>query len=339
MLDRRQAEPIAWMILDRIREEYPHHHGHVVEGPADLGTPRATHPAFFGCFDWHSAVHSHWALVRILHCVPEVESADEIREVLDSHLTPKNIAAEIELFSRPINRHYERPYGWTWLLTLDGELASSPLEEARTWRDAVAPLAGLFERRLIDHLRALAIPERAGTHRNTAYSLGLALDYARTLNRRELEQAIVIRARDFFAADRDWPFRYEPSGTDFLSPGLAEADLMRRILAPEELHRWLIGFFPEGRPPGFAPVIVRDRKDPLEGHLIGLAFHRAIAFLGIAAALPADHPFGEDLRDKARGSREIGLAQTDHTGWGGEHWLGSFAVYLLSDAGRLPGIC
>jgi len=337
MLDRRQAEPIARMILDRIREEYPHHHGHVVESAADLGTPRAIHPAFYGCFDWHSAVHSHWALARILHRVPEVESAEEIQGVLDSHLTPGNITAEIEVFSRSINRHYERPYGWAWLLTLHGELLSSPREEARAWSEAVAPLAELFERRLIDHLRTLAIPERAGTHRNTAYSLELALDYARTADRRELEATVITRARDFYAADRDWPFRYEPSGTDFLSPGLAEADLMRRTLAPEELHRWLIGFFPEGRPPDLAPVIVHDRRDPLEGHLIGLAFHRAIAILGIAAALPIDHPFRDELRHTAEEHRMIGLSQIENTGWGGEHWLGSFAVYLLTDAGREAG--
>ena len=323
-MNREQGEAVARMILSRIRDEYPHHHGHVVESPADLGTPRATHPAFYGSFDWHSAVHSHWALLRILHAVPDVGCAGEIRAVLDDHLTPDNLAAELTVFTRPINRHYERPYGWAWLLTLYAETLGT------SWEEAVRPLARHFEECLVEFLDTVAIPERAGTHRNTAYALGLALDSARSADRVHLAAVAARRAVELFGTDRDWPFSYEPSGTDFLSPGLAEADLMRRILAPEELHRWLIGFFPEGRPPALTPVLVRDRKDPLEGHLIGLAFHRAIALEGIAAALPEGHEFTPELSRMAAEHQQIGLAQTDGTGWGGEHWLGSFAVYLLT---------
>ena len=312
------------MILGRIEDEYPHHHGHVLESEEDLGTPKATHPAFYGSFDWHSAVHSHWALLRILHTVPDVECADAILAVLDAHLTRDHIAAEMEVFTRPINRHYERPYGWAWLLTLHGEALGTP------WEEAVRPLARHFEERLVEFLDAVAIPERAGTHRNTAYALGLALDYARVAGRVHLETVAARRAVEMFGTDRDWPFHYEPSGTDFLSPGLAEADLMRRVLAPDELHRWLVGFFPQGRTPVLTPVVVHDRRDPLEGHLIGLAFHRAIALAGIAGALPGGDGFTDSLERATAEHRRIGIEQIDDTGWGGEHWLGSFAVYLLT---------
>jgi DUF2891 family protein len=302
----------------------------VVTGPEDLCTPKATHPAFYGCFDWHSAVHSHWALARILRCVPDVAVAHEIREVFDEHLTAKNLEAERALFTRPINAHYERPYGWAWLLTLASELAALDDPRAGDWARAMAPLAVHFADRLRAHLEHLAIPERAGTHRNTAYSLGLALDYARAAGETDLEELIVIRSRDFYGSDRDWPFVYEPSGTDFLSPGLAEADLMRRILAGGEIERWLLGFLPGGTLPRLAPVIVGDRKDPLESHLIGMAFHRAIALNGIAGALDPDHPLTPGLLAMAAEHEAIGLSQTDGTGWGGEHWLGSFAVYSLT---------
>jgi hypothetical protein len=329
-LDPELASELVGLSLACVDREYPNKPGNVVDGDETVMPPRRLHPAFFGCFDWHSAVHGHWAMVRVLRTHPGIEEAGEIREVLDRHLNEETMRGELEFFEHERNRLFERPYGWGWLLRLAAELATWEDPDARRWQEAVAPLAELLAERTVHYLGILSVPVRAGTHHSTAYALCHIHDYATAVRNRTLLEAIERRSRDFYLADRSCPAAYEPSGEDFISPCLAEADLMRRVLGREEFSRWLDGFLP-----GIvlSPPEVKDPRDPRVGHLIGLSLHRASAYRGIASALAVGDPRRSAMLGLAATHRDDGLGRMFESGYGGEHWLASFAIALLTDSG------
>jgi len=331
------ASQLVRLSLDCVDRPWPNKPGHVLDGETALKAPAQLTPAFFGCFDWHSAVHGHWALARVLGRFPHLPEKDAIRQKLAAHLTPQNIEQERQFFLQERNRTFERPYGMGWLLRLYAELHTLPDPDAKNWESAVAPLGTLMMQRLGEYLGRLTVPVRSGTHDNTAYAMIHALDAARVFQYEAFEKTLIERARSFYLADRQCPAAYEPSGEDFISPCLVEADLMRRVLPPGEFSAWYRQFLPPTSSPGFAtlrtPVAVRDRHDPRIGHLIGLSFQRAAALRGIASTLSFDDRQEGPLLLSASQHAKDGLAQMMDSGYGGSHWLASFALYLFTDVG------
>ena len=291
------ASSFAKLALACVTREYPNKIDHVLFGDADAKSPRALHPAFYGCLDWHSAVHGHWMLARLLRF--DIPEAPAIRAVLAAHLTPENIAIEAAYFTG--RDTFERMYGWSWLLALATEVAG------------LDPLVEAIVTRLHAFLPKQAHPIRTGTHANTAFALGLILDYARAVGDTRTEALVVERSMTYFAADRDAPIAWEPSGDDFLSPSLVEADLMRRVLP--DFAPWLAAFLP--RMP-LAPVAVTDRSDPKLAHLDGLNLSRAWCLRALGYDEAAD------------AHAAAGLAHVATGDYAGEHWLATFAVYLLT---------
>jgi len=334
--DADRAGKLAALTLACADKEYPNKTSDVADGDETVRPPRVLHPAFFGCFDWHSSVHGHWALVRLMKTVGFAD-AGKAREILDAHFTPEKIAGELAYFSEPRNKTFERPYGFGWLLRLAAELRTWEDPDAKRWAENLAPLERHVAKTLSAYLETLSVPVRDGTHSSTAFAMAHAHDYAAAVGDAALLATIERRARDFYLADSACPTVYEPSGEDFISPCLAEADLMRRVLPAAKLAPWLDRFLPALDAPGFAPLrrpmVAKDREDPRIGHLIGLSLQRAASYLGIAAALPAGDPRREVLERLAAIHRDDGLAQMEGSGYGGEHWLASFAIYLLTDAG------
>lgn len=292
--------------------------------------PRTTHPAFHGCYDWHSAVHTHWLLVFLLRHHPERIDAAAVREVLDDHLTAQNLAVETRAVrSSP---GFERPYGWAWLAALAAECRSWDGANP-AWDEALAPAADVVADLVLDWLPRAGRPVRAGTHANSAFALGLFLDAAPALGRGDLEEVVRATAGRWFLADRDAPLRWEPSGEDFLSPALAEADLVRRLLPPTEFPLWLDGFWPglaEGGPSSVLdPVQVVDRSDGHLGHLDGLNLYRAAALRSIASAVDPSDARHRVLEGSSRTHLAQGLSALSEVGYLGTHWLGTFAVLAL----------
>ncbi len=316
---------------------FPNKPSWVIGSKDDLVPPKARTPAFYGCFDWHSAVHGHWAMVRVLRRFPSGPDASALHDKLDAHLTQAHLQAELTFFRRKENRTFERPYGWGWLLRLAAELHDWGHPDGARWSKNLEPLAQFLAGRIADYLPRLSVPVRAGTHSNTAFAMVHALDYARTVGDTALEKLLVQRARTLYLQDRACPTDYEPSGEDFISPCLVEADLMRRVLPRTEFVRWLDDFLPaldgERFRPMLTPVEVKDPKDPKIGHLIGLALQRAWSMQGIAASLPQGDPRRDVFGRLARLHRHEALEQMFDSGYGGEHWLASFAIYLLTDVG------
>jgi len=331
------ASDLARLALDCIDTEYPNKPGNVLADEAGVLPPGQLHPAFYGCFDWHSAVHGHWALVRQLRVVADHPDSAEIRARLDEHLSAGALAAELAYFRQSHHKTFERPYGWAWLLRLVAELDAWDDPQARIWRGNLQPIEDEIVARLIAFLPLQNYPVRVGTHTNTAFALTHALDYARVVGNAELEARIVQRSREYYLGDRDCPTAYEPSGTDFLSPCLEEADLMRRVLPPAEFEPWLAAFLPDPGGPAMAslrqPAEVLDLSDPYLIHLVGLNLSRAWCLAGVASQLPPDHP-SRDLYDRASADHaQAGMAKVFTDEYGGEHWLATYAVYLLSGVG------
>ncbi len=334
MLTSTQAEHFAGIALANVDREYPNKQDHVQDGNGDHLPSRVLHPAFHGSFDWHSCVHMHWLLVHVRRRHRRLSRRDAIDAVLDRHLTPATIAGECAYLARPGAGSFERTYGWGWLLKLADELALSDDDDARRWSAALAPLAAAFVTRYLDFLPRADFPIRYGIHPNSAFGLAFALDHARRAGLPALEAMIVAKARAWYGADRDAPAAWEPSGSDFLSPALIEADLMRRVLPRSEFAAWLDGFLPglAARTPAtlFRPVPVSDRGDPQIVHLDGLNLSRAWCWRGIAAALPADDRRAGVAREAAARHLAAGLPAIDAGDYGGSHWLASFAALALS---------
>lgn len=336
-LDQAQVSRFVRLSLDCVDRPYPNKPSHVYDGEETFRPPKEVTPAFYGCFDWHSAVHGHWAMVRVLRQFPQVPEAARIRKALDGHLQPETLRQELEFLKAKRSRTFERPYGWGWLLRLAAELHAWQDDDARRWEEAVRPVASFLAAQTADYLKRLSRPIRAGTHANTAFALVHGLDYARAVDDKGLAKAIEQRSRDFYGADTDCPTAYEPSGEDFISPCLVEADLMRRVLPRAAFVGWLDRFLPPFHSAKFRPMLetveVRDRHDPRIGHLIGLFLQRAWSMRGVAADLPMGDRRIEVLERAARLHGHEAVKLMFDSGYGGEHWLASFAIYLLTDAG------
>jgi hypothetical protein len=329
-LTSEQASQLAKLPLGCLQQELPNKLDHVINDVADVKRPKELHPAFYGCLDWHSAVHGHWMLVRLLRTFPALPEGAEIRKALDVTLTSKTIAAEVAYFAGANRQSFERMYGWAWLLQLATELHGWDDADGKRWATALQPLADVIVQRYLAFLPKQTYPIRTGVHANTAFGLGLALDHARAAKHAALEQLIVERALTYFGKDTDYPAAWEPSGEDFLSPALVEADLMRRVLPPAKLAIWSRAFFKRGLPPSLAkPAIVSDRSDPKLAHLYGLNLSRAWCLRSLAAALPARDPLRKQLATAAVTHAREGLAHVATGDYMGEHWLASFAIYLL----------
>lgn len=333
-LTKENASAFARLALKGVKKEYPNKPSTVLNSEADIKGPRAFHPAFYGCFDWHSSVHGHWMLVRLLRQFPELPERKEIRAALAEHLTAKNLQAEADYFAQPNRQSFERPYGWAWLLKLAEELHGWDDPDAREWSKNLRPLTDTLVARYLAYFPKQTYPIRSGVHPNTAFGFAFALDYARTVKHRELEKLIVERSRTYYLKDEKVPAAWEPDGADFFSPSLMEADLMRRVLPADEFPGWLRRFYPDlakGAPKSLLdPAVVTDRSDPQIVHLDGLNLSRAWCMRSVAAALPKDDPLRKVLAASARQHAEAGLKHVASGNYEGEHWLASFAVYMLS---------
>lgn len=328
------AERFAALALACVRKEYPNKIAHVLNSPADVQPPRELTPAFFGCYDWHSAVHGHWLLVRLIRTFPLAPFAARARSELAVSLTPDNIAAEVRYLEGPGRTSFERPYGLAWLLQLAAELRAWDDAQARAWSAALQPLEAAAAARLKSWLPKLTNPIRVGEHDQTAFAFGLVLDWARVAGDEDMVALLNARIEAFYKKDKACPLDYEPSGQDFLSPCLGEADLMRRVLPKARYAEWLGTFLPQlprdGSAAWRAPAVVTDPSDPKLAHLDGLNLSRAFMLLGMARGLPAADPRIASLRGTASTHRAAGLRAVTGAHYEGGHWLGTFAVYLVT---------
>jgi hypothetical protein len=329
-LDQTQAARFARLALDCVHKDYPNKIAHSLNSDADVKAPRELTPAFCGCYDWHSSVHGHWLLVRFARLFPENPLAREARRAVAKSLTAANIAQEVKYLSADGRSSFERPYGLAWLLQLAAELREWDDPEARQWSATLRPLEQTVVSRIATWLPKLAHPIRAGEHNNTAFSMGLMLDYARGAGNSEFGKLVESRARDYYLKDRNCPLAYEPSGEDFLSPCLAEADVVRRILPQAEFAQWFSAFLPRV---DLEPTRVTDVTDGKLYHLAGLNLSRAWMLEGIVSKLPAKDARRPVLSALARKLRETGLDSIKSEHYEGGHWLGSYAVYLVSGRG------
>jgi hypothetical protein len=328
----------AQLALDCVHREYPNKIAHVLNGDEDVRPPRELTPAFYGCFDWHSSVHAHWLLARLARVYPDAESAEPARAALARSLTDEHIVAEVRYFDAPGRAGFERPYGVAWLLQLVAELREWDDPDARRWQAALAPLETVAALQIKEWLPKLTHPIRVGEHSQTAFAFGLILDWAHVAGDRDMVELLDTRIADYYAEDRESPLGYEPSGHDFLSPCLGEADLMRRVTEAEVFADWLCELLPgipeNGDPAGWIELaVVSDASDGKLVHLDGLNLSRAWMLEGIAAGLPRADPRWPALRAAAREHRAAGLAAVAGEHYEGGHWLGSFATYLVTERG------
>lgn len=333
-LESGLAAAFARVAIANVSRPYPHKLDHVLDGPDPAAADHLRrHPVFGGAYDWHSAVHMHWLLARVLRLFPEGEVAAAICGVLGGRLTPPGIEVERAVIASPSAKTFERPYGWAWLLELRAELerlgARQPLAQA--WAAAVDPLARDLAGRLAEFVRSASYPIRAGTHANTAFACLLALDYAAACDDRPLATAVRDASGRWYGGDRDAQPAFEPSLADFLSPILCEAALMAAVLKPDLFPGWFEGLLPAGLGPLAEPPIVADRGDPQVVHLDGLGLSRAWCLRRIAAALPAGHGRLAELRAAAEANFKPTLPHAIGGDYVGEHWLASFAALALGD--------
>lgn len=327
------AAAFARVALDNIAREYPNKPEHLVESAADLQSPQVLHPLFYGSYDWHSCVHMHWLLARLLHRYPDAHEAAEIRATFDRRFTDSHVSAEVAYLRNPAHRSFERTYGWAWLLKLQAELIALARVDARAtaWRDALQPLADVIVEHYLQFLPRAAHPIRTGTHANSAFGLLFALDYAECVQHIALRKLITTKANAWFGRDRRYPAAYEPGGEDFLSAGLLEAVLMLRVVdgcsyvdwwevfcpAPQDLQVWL------------TPVEVSDRSDARLAHLDGLNLSRAWCWKMLRPQLPTALHAPVDAAIEAH--LAVSLPHVCSGGYVGTHWLASFALLALAE--------
>ncbi len=341
IFDAAAADRFARLALACVHKEYPNKIAHSMNSDADVAPPRKLTPTFYGCYDWHSSVHGHWLLVRLARKFPDASFTPEALTALRQSLTADNIRQEAAYLNAEGRASFERPYGLAWLLQLAAELHEWEQQEknpvAAELSANLRPLEDAAKARLKTWLPKLSYPVRIGEHNQTAFSLGLLIDYAHATSDRDFADLLVSRAKHFYLADKNCPLAYEPSGEDFLSPCLAEADVMRRVLPPKEFSAWLRSFMPQipvdGSSAWLKPQVSPDRSDPKLAHIDGLNLSRAWMLEGIAAGLPAtDHRLAS-IRSAAGTHTQAGLAAVTGEHYEGGHWLGSFAVYLVTQRG------
>lgn len=319
---------LAKVPLECIPQEYPNKLGQVLEGDEDLASPSSLHPIFYGCFDWHSSVHGHWMLANVMNSFPDDEVTQEIIDLFDRQFTSEKVEQEVAYFHTKFNKSFERTYGWGWYLKLIAELEQSKVNKEHAWTKNLQPLTDLLVKNYLDFLPKLVYPIRVGEHTNTAFGLSLALDYARTVDNAEFESAIIQRSKDFFSNDLGCPINWEPSGYDFISPCLQEAELMSKVLSKEQFNDWLSQYMPDLYSESLLlePGKVLDRTDGKLVHLDGLNFSRAWCLFGIAKCIDSN-------AGRLRSIGDIHLAESMHQVIGsdymGSHWLASFYLRAL----------
>ena len=335
--DINTAQRFADLALACVHKEYPNHISHTLNSDADAVPPRKLTPAFYGCYDWHSSVHGHWLLVRLVRTFPDAPFVSAARDALRQSLTTENLAQEAAYLRGEGRASFERPYGLAWLLQLVAELREWNDPQAEEMAANLHPLVEVVLDRLNDWLPKLSHPVRIGEHDQTAFALGLMLDYAHRNGDQKFAELVASKAKRFYFNDENCPLAYEPSGEDFLSPCLGEADLMRRVLSRPQFARWLGGFLPQiptsGDSKWLQPVVSPDPSDPKLAHLDGLNLSRAWMLEGIAAGLPKTDKRLATIRATAEAHKRAGLAAVTGKHYEGGHWLGSFAVYLVSRRG------
>jgi hypothetical protein len=329
--DMEAAQRFARLALTCVHKEYPNKLTHSLNSDADVAPPRKLTPAFYGCYDWHSSVHGHWLLARLARTFPDAPFTSEARAALQQSLIPANIAQEVAYLNAEGRASFERPYGLAWLLQLGVELREwEKTDETPQARELSANLLPL-EQAAVGH------PVRSGEHSQTAFAMGLVIDYARITGDRDFLNLLLAKARNFYAADKNCPLAYEPSGEDFLSPCLAEADVMRRVLSPADFATWLRQFLPQvpdhGSDSWLQPERSTDPSDPRLAHIDGLNLSRAWMLEGIASGLAKTDPRLPGLERAIAAHRSVGLAAVTGEHYEGGHWLGSFAVYLVTRRG------
>jgi len=331
------SDRFAGLALSCIHREYPNKISHVLNSDADAQPPRDMTPAFYGCFDWHSSVHGHWLLVRLLKTDPTSPFVPVIRDALAQSFTAENMATELTYYTAEGRKGFERPYGIAWYLQLVAELHESGDPAQQAWRETLRPLEDAIVAKFSAWLPNLVYPVRLGTHNQSAFAFGLMLDYARTVGNKPFEELLESKILEFFAKDKNCPIGYEPSGEDFLSPCLMEADLMRRVMDGPDYSTWLADFLP-GIPTGtstdwLTPAIVLDATDGKLVHLDGVNLSRAWALEGIASALDGSDPRRAAVLAAADAHREAGVKAVNDSHYAGSHWLASFATYLKTKRG------
>ncbi|HUZ71745.1 MAG TPA: DUF2891 domain-containing protein [Stellaceae bacterium] len=323
------ASRFARIARAHVTREYPNKLEHTMRGPEDVRSPRSLHPIFYGSFDWHSCVHGYWLLCRLYRRFPAFPERPGIRDLADHHLTPANVAGELDYLRTAPG--FERPYGWAWLLMLAAELAQHDSSEGRRWRDALTPLADEFVDRFLAFLPVAKYPVRSGAHYNSAFALTLAWDYAQVCRHDRLRDLVRDKSCAWFGQDADCQ-AWEPSGDDFVSPALMEAECMRRVLPAADFPAWFDRFLPRlgSRIPAtlFEPATVTDRTDGKTVHLDGLNFSRAWCWRSIAAALPEADPRRSAALAAADAHLDTSLPYIAGD-YMGEHWLATFALLAL----------
>lgn len=329
------ASSFADTIIRVIQQEYPNQMQHMMTGPDDRPTPREAHPAFYGCFDWHSSVEMHWVLIRLLRLVPETFDETKAMTVLNAHLTEEALSQEAAyLRSRP---RFERPYGWGWYLTFIHELTLSEDESTAQWLKAARPLADIITEGFLSWLPKATYPIRVGMHSNSAFGLARSMPWARYLAKQgdpRLLTAITQTAIQWYGADQNYPAHYEPSGSDFLSPALTEVDLMSLVLEQEEFLDWLDAFLPNlssGEPKSiFQPALVSDASDGQLAHLHGLNLYRAFVWRHLHDLLPENDPRKPHLEAGIKAHTKASMSAVTGSDYMVEHWLAAFAMLYLS---------
>jgi hypothetical protein len=328
------ADKFARLALACVAKEYPNKIAHVLNSPADIKAPHELTPAFYGCYDWHSAVHGHWLLAALARRFPDAPFAAEAVAALKKNITPANVTGEVAYLNGPGRETFERPYGLAWLLQLAAELRAGTTADLKGLSAALAPLEQAAVARFNAWLPKLAYSIREGEHAQTAFAFGMTLDYARAAGDTKLDALLVSKIREFHTRDKNCPINYEPSGQDFLSPCIAEADVMRRVMPPQEFAAWLTGFLPaipKTATAAWLPIgVVTDKSDGKLAHLDGLNLSRAWMLTSIAASLPAADSRRPALVAAAKAHADSGLASVTGEHYEGGHWLGSFATYLMT---------
>ncbi|EIJ46953.1 hypothetical protein GWL_11930 [Herbaspirillum sp. GW103] len=332
-LTQERAEEFARMPLAYLRQEYPNHIMHVLHGAQDVLSPRALHPVFYGCYDWHSAVHGFWLLLRCARRYPALPARSDIETIFDEHFTTELMQRETDYFRVDGRASFERPYGFGWILALDQELAQSALPRAATWRAAMQPLTLEIRRRLLEYLSKLSYPIRVGTHYNTAFALALALDQARHVKDEALEQAILASAQRYYGKDTDYPAHYEPGGDEYISGALTEALLMSKVLPAQDFATWFDLYLPRvaATEQIMQPAHVSDPTDPKIAHLDGLNLSRAWCMKNVLRHLPANHAARSAIEAAVARHIAASIDQVVGSHYSGGHWLASFAMLALED--------
>jgi hypothetical protein len=320
------------MALNCIEKEYPNKPSHVFNSKKDSKTPYELHPAFYGCFDWHSSVHGHWMLVRVLKSFPDLKIKKKIIAALRRNITESKIATEVAYLDQPNRKSFERTYGWSWLLKLTEELYTWDDPVGKELYGLISPLAERIVKNYLDFFPKQTYPIRTGVHPNTAFGLLFAYDYGKTLKNKKLIDLISSRGREYFGYDINCPDNWEPGGEDFFSPCLMEALLMTRILNTRAFRIWFRKFFPSFRSSRLLiPAVVSDRSDGKLSHLDGLNLSRVWCFSGILRKLSEEDPLGSIIKKSINLHLKTAMENIKSGFYEGEHWLGSFAVYAYSE--------